>query len=175
MKNHDNSTADSPASSKLSRRAIVKGVATTAPAVLSLGSGAALAVTSNLISETSTPGSGDRYYCLKNFSTSINGSPGTTADGKMIIDLGDSPSGDVYSYGKQVYYNNTGGFNDANKVSAESICKQTADGGVFKYKMGGTGSTYQLSMPRGQGVMVSLTAASSFINLSNFRPTSLGG
>jgi hypothetical protein len=135
----------------LSRRTILRGAAVSAPMVLSLGSTAALAVTSNLISASNAPNVDGNYYCLE---------ADSTYDGGGTYDLGLYPSQNVYGYSAANEYRtepNNGGSSIVK--SGQDVCDE---GGIFYYQQSGW---KQIDVGNG-GLMVSIQAMNSFSGLS---------
>ena len=135
----------------LSRRTLLRGAAVSAPMVLSLGSTAALARTSNLIGASNAPNVDGNYYCLE---------VDSRYDGSGTYDLGLYPSQNVYRYSAAHEYRtepNNGGTSVVK--SGQEVCDQ---GGIFYYQRSGW---KQIDVGNG-GLMVSIQAMNSFSGLS---------
>lgn len=123
------------------------------PVILSLQSGAALARSSNLISETVEAGSKDslgRYQCLDTASVM------PADEGAGMYDLGSPvPSASVTAITERDYFTqpNNGGSSIA--VTERTMC---ANGGTYYHHQ--SGGWQQVQVP--QGILVSSTALMSF-------------
>lgn len=132
-------------SGNLSRRLLLRKAANSAPLVLTLGSGAALARSSNIINASNAPDEDGNFYCLE---TDFN------YDGSGSYDVGMFPTQTIYRYPSDLTYRRdagssavklygaeTSGAMGAEVVTGFEVCEQ---GGVFyagedRYNVGNGG------------------------------------
>jgi ABC-type Fe3+-hydroxamate transport system substrate-binding protein len=136
----------------LTRRRLLKSAIATAPAIVTLPSGAALARSSNLITASSPAEALDAFgntLCLDlNSGTIISG------DGfEDALDLGDPPEGYVTAISPRQYFISREA-DPANVVSETEMCEL---GGTFHYQ---NPDWVEVHVP--QGMLVSATALASF-------------
>ncbi len=138
----------------VSRRTVLRGASAALPTILTLGSGSALANSSNLIS-TNGPGTGGangEVLCLDPQSTH-----GPTYQDPDRYDLGSPPYGEVTSLPTDADYRAKvdGKYTD---LTPEEVCLQ---GGEIEYKLAQGGQNRVLMKP---GALVSAAAVNSFGN-----------
>lgn len=148
---------------RIGRRALLRGVTTAAPAILTLQSGAALARSSNLIGGNPYSGAQDgKYNCLD-----FDGIEGT---GKPnVFDLGDPAMAHVtrIDAGSRYYktdpdHSGGGWYGGGTQEVAKS--KMCADGGTYYRR--NRWRTTRVNVKR--GMLVSATALSSFSSGINY-------
>jgi hypothetical protein len=153
-----NSATDNGRPKSFSRRALIKGGVTAMPAILTLQSGAALARSSNLISEMATESAefaATHTHCVDKGSVIQDFGDGT-------YDLGTTRSAHVTNIANDNTYYLSKGQNDP--VSPRAMCEMgtsaTKDG-VFYWKEGDLWVSSDLNSGN-QGFVVSAGAYSSF-------------
>lgn len=138
---------------EVSRRSLLSGACKVAvPAIITLGSGSALARSSNLISADNYPAAEqNRYRCLDTSSVYATNKP-------KVYDLGKDPMAHVTRIrsDKDYYALNSQGQRSNKEVKGTKMC---TDGGDFFRK--DSGNRYTKVKVR-KGVLVSATALSSF-------------
>jgi hypothetical protein len=137
--------ADTP---NLQRRAMLRGATVAVPTILTLGSGAALAASSNLLGTNQTPTTAD-VNCLDPRSTQ-----GTLPTNPNVYDLGSPPYGEVTVIPSTNRYRNP---IDNSALTTSQVCQFN---GSVQVKYGGTGPW--VSKTRYPGAMTSVSAMASF-------------
>lgn len=143
-------------SANLTRRAMLRGATAAVPTILTLGSGAALAASSNLLATNTTPTTTD-VNCLDPASTQ-----GTLPTNPNVYDLGSPPYADVTVIPSANRYRNPATNTD---MTTSQVCRFS---GKVQVKYNGTGMWYEKT--RTTGAMASAAALASFgsrINKTN--------
>jgi hypothetical protein len=138
---------DRPGTPNLSRRAMLRGATAAVPTILTLGSGAALAASSNLLGTTQTPTTTD-VNCLDPSSTQ-----GPLVSNPNVYDLGSPPYGEVTIIPATNRYRNPATGLD---MTTSEVCQLN---GTVQVKYGGSGPW--VSKTRYPGAMASATALAS--------------
>ena len=138
------------------RRILMRGAAAALPTILTLRSGAAAAVarSSNVISEA-IGGPSDRVYNCLGEDAARGGIIKGTSTVPTRYDLGDKPSGDYVQILERDYYV---GADASTPISEKTMCETS---GEFLYKEGSDGD-WQTFKVNNKGMLVSATALSSF-------------
>jgi hypothetical protein len=160
MTDQRNQATDSPAAgvdapavqglpaSLLTRRTMLRGATAVVPTILTLGSGAALAASSNLLATNQTPTTAE-VNCVDPVSTQ-----GTLTTNPNVYDLGSPPYADVTVIPSTNRYRNPATNTD---ITTSQVCQFD---GTVQVKYGGTGSWVEKA--RTPGAMASAAALASF-------------
>jgi len=136
------------APANLTRRAMLHGATVAVPTILTLGSGAALAASSNLLATNTTPTTAD-VNCLDPMSTQ-----GTLPTNPNVYDLGSPPYADVTVIPSANRYRNPATNTD---MTTSQVCRFN---GTVQVKYNGTGAWQNKT--RTTGAMASASALASF-------------
>ena len=136
------------APANLTRRAMLRGATVAVPTILTLGSGAALAASSNLLATNTTPTTAD-VNCLDPMSTQ-----GTLPTNPNVYDLGAPPYADVTVIEAMHRYRNPATSKD---MITSEVCRFN---GKVQVKYNGTGPW--VDKTRTPGAMASAAALASF-------------